>query len=183
MPYNISHIQMRDSRINSLDIIHGYEYIYRMKKIYYLLFILFLSSCSGKYIDMYNDCYIDYYYGYDFSNGIVDSLHPINNDIVVQNWYPYSPPDTTYPSHDGFLWFNRSDNSTISIKDLGIVKTDTFKDMSGVAFDSINPVIKENHLYFIRVKDGYIKLIVTAVSPYSMEVWGEYQYSSSEVFQ
>ena len=167
----------------SLDIIYVYGYIYEMKKIVFILILFILTSCSGNYISRYQSCYIDYYYGFDFSNGVVDSLHPINDDIIVQNWYPYSPPDTTYPSHDGYLWFNMADNSKIRIRDLGIIKTDTFKNMANVTFDSIDPVIKEDHLYFIRVKDGYVKLIVTAISSYSMEVWGEYKYSTSEVFQ
>ncbi len=166
-----------------LDIFILYDYIYSMKRMLILLIALILSSCTGNYIDRYADCYIDFYYGFDFSNGIVDSLHPVNDDIIVQNWYPYTPVDTTYPSHDGYLWFNMADDSRINIKDLGIVEKDTFTDMSNVTFDSIDPVICENHLYFIQIKDGYVKLIVTSISPDTWEIWGNYQYSNTKVFQ
>ena len=153
-----------------------------MKKILILLIFVF-TSCSNNYTNDYQSCYIDFTYGFDFSNGIPDSIYPSNNDIIVQNWYPYEPVDTTYPSHDGYLWFKKSDNTNLRIADLGIVESDTFNDFTNVSYDLPIPIIESEHMYFIELKDGYVKLIINSISPSTWEIWGDYIFSESKIFQ
>ena len=122
--------------------------------------------------------------GFDFSEGMYDSINYMNNDGEVLNWHS-GWGATTYAQWAENLWFRNSQIDTVNwnsqIKNYGETSIDSISSISE-DWDSIVDPLLPGYVFGAKCFDGYLLFEVLEIDTLNWRATFKYRFNATNEF-